>query len=44
MDYYDEDFFWELALPRANCLLGWIVPLLLDKRVDIVFCVKTISV
>jgi hypothetical protein len=30
-------------LPLVDCLWGWIVPLLFDERVDIVFLVKTIS-
>jgi hypothetical protein len=42
MNYYDEDFFWKLALPTINYLWDWCVPLLLDERVEIVFCVKTI--
>jgi hypothetical protein len=29
-------------LPPVDCSWGWIVPLLLDERVDIVFRVKTI--
>jgi hypothetical protein len=31
------------VLPPVDCLWGWIVPLLLDDRVNIVFRVKTIS-
>jgi hypothetical protein len=43
MDFYDEDLFYKLVLRLVDCLWGWLVPLLLNERVDIVFCVKTIS-
>jgi hypothetical protein len=43
MDFYDEDFFSRRVLPPVDCLWDWCVPLLLDERVDLVFCVKTIS-
>jgi hypothetical protein len=43
MNYYGEDFILKLALPPVYCLWDGCVPLLLDERVDIVFCVKTIS-
>jgi hypothetical protein len=43
MNFYDEDLFWRRALPRSIACGDWCVPLLLDERVDLVFCVKTIS-
>jgi hypothetical protein len=34
MNYYDEDFFYRLALPPVDCMWDWSFPLLLDERVD----------
>jgi hypothetical protein len=42
MDYYDEEFYWRLALPLVDCLWSWLVLLLLNKRVDIIFYVERI--
>jgi hypothetical protein len=44
MDFYDEDFFWRLALPPIDCLGGWIVPLLLDKSRYSLLCKDNIRV
>jgi esterase/lipase superfamily enzyme len=44
MDFYDKDFFYRCVLPPVDYLWGWLVPLLLDDSVSIVFCVKTIFV